>query len=267
MKWTEFTDELIKTEDLDPLYVLVCGTKWPWSRKARFTVAYSMFYHAGVSAELAQHEEDQFWETAIALIQDIKTPRGTERRHYRGVNALTSCYWLQHNCPAPEDWVDTIGALTHWKERYNAIQRAPQFGRWISFKVCDMLDRVLECPTDWNGFDFSKDLYEAPWAGARMIGEREGGSAADAWAMMMERVGRWPAPPQYDRRCGLQEAETVLCKYHAHMGGHYPMGKDTKEIVHGLGAYKHIEAATDMLVVAREKGWKDDTETQHELGM
>lgn len=34
--------------------------------------------------------------------------------------------------------------------------------------------------------------------------------------------------------CGVQEAETVLCKYKSYRNGHYFVGKDTKEIRYAL---------------------------------
>jgi hypothetical protein len=49
-----------------------------------------------------------------------------------------------------------------------------------------------------------------------------------------EHLGSLYAPPARDRLVNVQECETVLCKYKSHINGHYPPGKDTLEVLHGL---------------------------------
>ena len=52
------------------------------------------------------------------------------------------------------------------------------------------------------------------------------------------------APPSYKRPIGLQEVETVLCKWKSHMNGHYPLFNDTDEINEGMVNWlPHSEAA------------------------
>ena len=42
------------------------------------------------------------------------------------------------------------------------------------------------------------------------------------------------APPGRTRRIGIQEVETVLCKYKSHTHGRYAVGKDIEETYHSL---------------------------------
>jgi hypothetical protein len=42
------------------------------------------------------------------------------------------------------------------------------------------------------------------------------------------------AGPDYKRPIGIQEVETVFCKWKSHCSGHYPPGKDSIEIREGL---------------------------------
>lgn len=258
MPWTKFAEQLISTGDLDPLYILVARADWSWERKARFTIAYTLFYHAGVSAELSELRGPAFHNRARAMAEDSKTPRGSERRHFRGANALRCLDWLKKEYPEPEHWVAYISDLFGWKQRYARIQQAPAFGPWISFKVCDMLDRILGKPTNWDGFGLH-DLYDAPLAGASLIGAKEGGSAADGWALLLDYMRGFKAPPSLDRPCGVAEAETVACKFKSHLNGHYPMRKDTKEIVHGLKNY--VQSSQALLMAAYAKEWCGINET------
>jgi hypothetical protein len=47
-------------------------------------------------------------------------------------------------------------------------------------------------------------------------------------------LGKLYSPVVPGRVLAVQEYETILCKYKSHLSGHYPMGKDTREILHVL---------------------------------
>lgn len=48
------------------------------------------------------------------------------------------------------------------------------------------------------------------------------------------RAYRGYAPPRYERPVNAQEAETILCKWKSHMGGHYRLGEDVVACRQGL---------------------------------
>ena len=48
----------------------------------------------------------------------------------------------------------------------------------------------------------------------------------------------WFAPPEFDRLIDVQETETILCKWKSYLGGHYEIGKDTREIEERLKTSK-----------------------------
>jgi hypothetical protein len=56
---------------------------------------------------------------------------------------------------------------------------------------------------------------------------------------------RLPAPPSNDRPCGVQEIETVLCKFKASLGGSYWIGRDIHEVRNALKGWG--PTATKML--------------------
>ena len=56
----------------------------------------------------------------------------------------------------------------------------------------------------------------------------------EEFAFWVQHWRRRKAPPFHDRPVGVQEVETIFCKWKSHVKGHYPLGKDTRELHHGL---------------------------------
>jgi hypothetical protein len=52
--------------------------------------------------------------------------------------------------------------------------------------------------------------------------------------LLTEAFAGFSAPPRHDRPVGVQEVETCLCKYKSYVNGHYPIGKDSRELRHAL---------------------------------
>ena len=237
MSCVEFGRELIRTADLDPLYTILDAAQLDHDLLGRFLLAYGMYYSAGVSAHIA--EADDFWGTAAALIPTA--PRGTERRHFRGGLAHKSIAFGA-SLGAPEEALKLIypgeGPLT-FAQVYKGAQRLHGFGSWISFKMADIADRTRYRTVDFAGCELS--IYRTPVQGSALwrYGDEHAKIASHEVGEVCEevRLAVGPdllAPPLYDRPINIQEVETVLCKFHSHKHGHYPLGKDTREILHGL---------------------------------
>lgn|SRR5574337_385383 len=233
----EFGERLIETQDLDPLYTMLHAANLGSQVLQRFVLGYSMFYHAGAVAKVAEQTRDGFWNAARQMITTGTSWRGSERRHFRGSKAMAAIDWMAERYPLPED------VISHWwmcKPTWPAqpfdlvtarVKAFPMYGPWISFKVADLLDRVLLLPVDWSTAHLN--LYDAPAAGLRMAAQ---GNETDQETLqrLLEHFRQFQAPPSHDRQCGVAEVETVLCKWHSYKHGHYPLGKDTKEIAHHL---------------------------------
>src|SRR5258708_28584148 len=82
------------------------------------------------------------------------------------------------------------------------------------FKCCDLLERVLGTPIDLTGCDLA--FYESPRAGAALLNL----SVSGAIAKLQKALGHLTAPPG-GRKVGVMEIETVLCKFHSMVNGHY----------------------------------------------
>lgn len=108
------------------------------------------------------------------------------------------------------------------------------FGPWIAFKVADMLERLGLARI---AFDTeSVFLFDSPKEGARrllenlkvVVARSERPGVIESWAVgkILRALDGMDAPPRYERKLNAQEAETVLCKWHSYMKGHYRIGED-----------------------------------------
>lgn len=284
----EFGTKLIDTLDLDPVYVALEGITDP-AQKARACVAYWFYYHLGVAAKLSEAPGPDFWKAVEGVLETA--PRGTERRHFRGLKASVAVRLLRarflkkgvqpliESLTAPETAPpcgskaqEAVSApqargkvppppsnaalrlrregragpdvrdrtpLTFGTVRERVLE-LPMFGPWIAFKVGDMLERVLKTPVDFQDCNLL-EFYVEPREGAEL--------AAKLWKLStpqkaLDRITRhfrekeptW-APPSNNRMVNIQEIETILCKWKAYLNGHYEIGKDTLEVVHGLHSY------------------------------
>ena len=137
------------------------------------------------------------------------------------------------------------------------------FGPWISFKVADMIDRVLGYHVDFDhGHMFMfKDPVKAAlmlWRQHNKLGDNAKPKdqsyvlelvVANLSAMFMTHT----APPLHDRPVGFQEIETILCKWKSHMNGHYPLWNDIDEINHGIDPWTTCSEAAAAFAVAMPK--------------
>jgi hypothetical protein len=264
-----FGAHLLTTGDLDPIYIAL--------RKAydhpagsipamkRWMVAYWCFYHAGQACYISEAEGPAFWDRfrACAKNEELspigeRWQRGHERRHFRGEAARKATRILAGKyLEEPERLVDDLispmfepqpGNSLVFKAVAERAQQLPLFGPWISFKVGDMVDRCLGIPVDFENdavFMF-KDPTEAALKLWRLkAGLNESAQPKDKAKAIQQVVdyltgyfADYYAPPLADRPVGLQEIETILCKWKSHQNGHYPLYNDIDEITTGLTPWK-----------------------------
>lgn len=266
----QFGEALLKSGDLDPVYMAINNAKLDRDTKDRLFLAYVCFYHLGAAAKLAEMKKPgAFWlgmaqaakySPPRAAPGDQPWPRGAERRHFRGEQSIRGVGELIVKYRTPRDAVmGLVGPQTTLNGRtYKSVAKAAQshrgFGEWIAFKIADMSERVL-------GFDVNFDdchlgIYKDPRQGAAVAWHQEAykrgesqqseydrrpwdypitdDQLADTVARHIRMFRRFNAPGGRVRKVNVQEVETIFCKYKSHLKGHYPLGKDTREIRHGL---------------------------------
>lgn len=220
----------------------------------RWLVAYWCFYHAGAASWLCNHEGDEFWrwmltaaanETPPPVQPGGRWPRASERRYFRGPKCIKAVEWMANRWVRPEDLVEhlvgmslKVGEPRTEKSVMEAVRELPLFGPWIGFKVADMMERVLGVKVQ-----FSPDIgliYKEPRAALDLLREKSGRTAEQEYEWVTDHFMGMRAPPDLRRGCGPQEVETILCKWKSHMGGHYPVGKDVREVGHALQGWGDV---------------------------
>lgn len=270
-----FGKHLLESGDLDPIYIALrkafLNPAGSLPHLKRWLIAYWCLYHAGAASYISDFEGREFWlklkeaaSNAAPAPTGERWPRGHERRHFRGEAAVKAVRTMMGRyLEKPEQLVDVIAyqSITPlpFAEVAQRAQDLPLFGPWISFKVGDMLDRVLGIPVDFtNGAVF---MFDDPtkaalrlWRLKAGISERLDEKGRVAKVQPEPKVGRekaiqdvvdyliahfsnFQAPPLGDRPVGLQEVETILCKWKSHMNGHYPLYNDIDEINDGVKAW------------------------------
>lgn len=227
----EFGQRLIETGDLDPLYIALYNAKFPRPKMCKWLVCYWCYYHAGLCCVAS--EQRNFFGFLLEVAQGgTKYPRGSERRHFRGNLAVDSVKRMAATFDSAEDIVDwLVAAGPSAAGIMKRVKTLHGFGEWISWKVPDMIERLGLAPVEFVEDDV-RLMFKSSLDGAAEVAKRHGGTHAAnpllfAHRYLIRKLGRLEAPPSFDRRINVQETETVFCKWKSHLGGHYPLGKDS----------------------------------------
>lgn len=227
-----FGTNLLETGDLDPVYIGLDKLNLSPGQLAAWLVSYWCFYHAGVSCMLAEKTTwDSYWEFMSQIATMKAAPRGIERRYFRGEKAGKAVEYLRNRYGNPIDILEDLSNGEHsFSYVSNRVQEWPLFGPWIAFKIADMLERCAGVGISFD--DCELQMYKEPTEGALLIAKQEGWypDVTKICTTLIERYQPRRAPPSFNRPVGLQEIETILCKYKSHWNGHYPVGKDTEEL-------------------------------------
>lgn len=297
----DFGRALITTFDLDPVYYGLVRMEWPGGHDQlkRWLVSYWCYYHCGVACRMSELEAGPFWDVMTTAARNEKPaptggrwPRSAERRHFRGEQAIDAVSALRLRYERPEDMVDYIVGGhdgpdprgEQFKAIFDRTSEHRNFGPWISFKAADMIDR---CGLNRVLFDNAAIfMFTDPAKAVDILWERRGGYTKAhvqeetgvrvrpldperrrnrVVAHLAEKFSDLRAPPLGDRPVNIQEIETVLCKWKSHLNGHYAVGKDTREVLHGLSEWwPHCHTAANMsralaepMQLLVEGGWGD----------
>lgn len=265
-----FGRQLLLSGDLDPIYIALNQMKvedglgiacFGKKRLNRWLLAYWCFYHAGVASYMCEMDSDMFWdfmmiaaknETPCPVAGVERWPRGQERRHFRGENAIKSVTHLKDRYADPADMVDFIATnVTTLHDVSVKIQTHVGFGPWMGFKAADMVERVLNVPISFEAGEVF--MFADPEKAAMLLWEmREGhkyppGSKPKREQILfgvtnflIEYFQSYPAPGGISRPVNIQEIETILCKWKSHIGGQYPLYNDIKEIGYGTKPWEAV---------------------------
>lgn len=242
LSWMDFGHQLITSKDLDPLYYL-SQVDIPRDQLKRLLLAYWCYYSAGEAAQLSEVDSLNFFNAMLQVYPTAK--RGHERRHFRGrtgIDAIENLRSWSGNFPeAVVDYMTCLKMPNQLRTVNDIIKRVKtftQFGDWIAWKIADMAERVLGLSVDFSNANLL--IYKEPVKATGLILYGDANKKVNkddliqVISMMALQYGEMLAPPDHKRRINVQEIETVMCKYKAHVNGHYPLFNDTKEILEGL---------------------------------
>lgn len=254
----EFGRKLVESGDLDPLYIALYEAGMSREKLCRWLIAYWCFYHAGLCCWICERKD--FFGTLVQVAETGSTyPRGTERRHFRGDMSVKSTTKLGEQFNSGQSMIKWLGEggprATGIMKRIKSLYG---FGEWISWKVPDMLDRLNLASVKFVDRDVEL-MFDASKKGALLTCEACGINSEDqlmkAHRYLIRYLGKLKSPPRYERRINVQETETIFCKWKSHLNGHYPVGKDTHEIIEGLQKYEPTTTSKKMVeVLERLKG-------------
>lgn len=264
----EFGDALLRTRDLDPVYVAIHEARISGPQLPQLLTAYWCFYHLGAAAYIAEAKTPkEFWSRMMQAATNEnppkpkpgeRWPRAAERRHFRGDQAISAVAELSHRYRSATDFVSYIyRPADHTIPSFGSVSaRAREhrgFGEWIAFKIADMGERVLGFEINFSNCELG--IYKDPRQGAALAWvtslapEQPTANPQSPWTypitddelslVLTYLIGHWrvkktKAPPRGDRLVNVQEIETILCKYKSYYKGHYHVGKDIAEVGHGL---------------------------------
>lgn len=264
----QFGVQMLETGDLDPIYIALHKCELDYSQLCRWLVAYWCLYHAGSACWLSERSDEEFWQALAVAAANVtpaptgeRWPRGAERRHWRGGQAIASAEELINRGQTPEQlvgWVarvdfDVLQPIPFENVRERALALRG-FGDWIAFKMGDMIDRLNIRSVDFETAQVF--MFADPRKAALMLAKQklelpdnaklkdENFAIAQVVDYLTHTFKDHTAPPLHERSVGLQEVETILCKWKSHMNGHYPVGKDIHEISSGLTPWaQHSDTA------------------------
>lgn len=266
----EFGTHLIVSQDLDPVYSALVAMAddgmMSHKQRARWLVAYWCWYATGSASWLSEQEGLAFWDAMmVAAVNEEPTlvggrwPRGHERRHARGAQGIKMVSALRERYGSkPEDMVEYVAIDGSCEELMKRTKEHVLFGPWIGFKVADMAANVLGCEVDFS--EAAVFMFKDPMKSAMMVWERHHGMPKgsitslkpEAVHAVVEHLrgmfGKYDAPPRFERKVGVTEIETVLCKHKSHLNGAYPLWNDIDEIVHSVTEWSpHSHTARNFL--------------------
>lgn len=214
--WQRFAEITIKTNDLDPMYSVIKGLNETRSRDwmGRFIIYFLCFYDAGGAAVAAEEWTDNYWEKLKAAGQDSTVKRGTERRHFRGKNALNACVNLEIKNKTPwQVLVDLYGetvspTYTEFSQRITRLYAGCQLGPYFIWKLYDIFNVCLGWPITMNDAEAQKYMPDEPRkAAATFFSDVD---FSTALSFVTSYISQFDHPVR-SGRCGLAEAETILC--------------------------------------------------------
>lgn len=252
----EFSQQMILTRDLDPTYCVLWEAKLEPELRDKFLLAYLCFYHFGTASWICSQPD--YWKALAAAAATAEHPRASERRHFRGEQAVRAVRELTALRQTPSEVVlgwKPPGLRPKALEVMQCVRRHRGFGPWVAFKAADLLERLGVFSVQFVAADVF-NMYESPRLGAELVAKQQGVGKEEACGYALRHLSdalcKILAPPRYERVVNIQEIETCLCKYLSYWNGHYKLGQDIIEVKHAIERYGKLELSQRLLKAGKK---------------
>lgn len=265
---------LLESGDLDPVYIAlykcVNSGSLGTDHLSRWLLAYILCYHCGAASYFSERKGAAFWDALGTAAKNVteapvggRWPRSHERRHWRGQFAVDVVNRLKERYQEkPENFIVYLTGGEQIKPEpipfrwFSArVREHHGFGDWAAFKLADLVDRLGIVPVDFNYSDVV--VYRDPVLSAEMVYRKRNGlpsnvkvkpqGVKEVFDYLIEYFQDYSAPPLHDRPIGVQEVETILCKWKSHRNGRYPIYNDIREIDSGLAEWIKVSETADLI--------------------
>jgi hypothetical protein len=224
--WRKFSEDAVRTEDLDPSYCMVARAKIDEASKKRFCVGLYMYYDNGLACKMAEYQGEDFWDYAEKIFPTAH--RATERRHWRGERGWKSLQAMKKFAGKhPETFMDKLFSPTYMEMRQKIKENLYGFGDYFTWKIADMQDRCFNEKCDFSGAE--KHLVKLPIEGFEYMAAQDKRTTEPLFQYIestIKDLQHLKAPPYYDRPLNIQELETVACMFHTVVVNNYKVGGD-----------------------------------------
>lgn len=263
----EFGRHLLSSGDLDPVYVALNGAGYDDATRNRWLTAYCAYYSCAVACHMSALDGSSFWaEMFLAAENEVSAPyggrwpRGHERRHFRGGQAVAGVRdWRDRYPTEPHRMFALIageGPESFASVRERALKHR-SVGDWLSFKMVDLVDACMGVTVDQS--DITPFLYETPRAGLLEFWRQRQGLPPEARPkdepavlravlVHLEHEFQELSPPhKLGQRVDMFSLETIACKFKSHLNGHYPLWNDVDEITRGFEGWPETDISRAFL--------------------
>lgn len=230
MSCEQFAKEIVTSQDLDPDYYFLSQVfkklNLSDEERARWIVLKTVVYNSCSEAEI-------FF--SLRSFEDVEY--GAERRKHKRYAQRFYDSFKNHAIGRSASVARFFKHLnTDATYSLQALQKIDGVGPWASWKCLDLCERVLDIPINFTTVDF-RVAYEYPLKGILMLSDITEDvkllqsdliyqKCLNSAVIQIGKARELMAPPSRNRRLNLQEYETIFCKYHSYLHGHYEPGED-----------------------------------------
>lgn len=255
----EFGAHLLKTGDLDPVYLALNRCAFDESTRNRWLTAYCAFYSTGFACWASEKTGTGFWDGLYeAAVNETaapcggRWPRASERRHFRGEQAKKAIKeWGNMYPQHPEEMMKYIaGGAPSFRNVLEFAQVHRSVGTWMGFKLVDLVDACMGVEIDQS--DTSLFFYDTPkksllrlWR--EKMGYDDNVNPKDEQVVLNAMIEylrgvfkEYTIPHKSGKPVDMFTLETCACKHLSHLNGHYPLYNDIDEINHSLQGWLSV---------------------------